>query len=291
MLVGLGAVVGLAIGALIALALGRRDRRLRSRDDIAAAAEAPVLQSLFPQQPRTTKDWLEFFQSWQPSLTDRARFEGVLDDLDILDTVDGYQLRSSPASAAGADQDGALPVAERRFGLTVIALAGDSGGLTVAPELAVFAATLGLSVAFVVGIEHESTIALRTACTARDRRSNLARQNLLTYGRPPGVESEWTALTVTLVVVDPTATDLVDWSLASSSRVSPAETAVLAVSSGFAVAEELAVVTRSAARNLYPVIGVLVASPDPADKTTGQFPLTAGHHTPRELAFMSKVAR
>ena len=47
-----GALCGLALGAFLAIVLGRRDRRLRRRDDIAAAAEVPVLQSLSPQNPQ-----------------------------------------------------------------------------------------------------------------------------------------------------------------------------------------------------------------------------------------------
>jgi capsular polysaccharide biosynthesis protein len=290
-LVGLGAFGGLAIGALIALTIGRRDRRLRRRDDIATAAKAPVLQSLSTHQPKTAKNWLKFFEDWQPGVTDRARLQEVLDDLGIQDIIDGRQLRSSPAPADGAARDDAFPVAEHGFGLTVIALVGDRCGLTVAPELAVFAATLGLSVAFVVGTEHESTTALRTACTGRDRRSSAARQNLLTYGRPPGVGAEWTPLAVTLMVVDPKATDLVDWRAVSLSQASRAEATLLAVSSGFAVAEELAVVAKSVARKLSPVSGILVVNPDQFDKTTGQFPPKVGRHTQQELPSVTRVAQ
>ena len=246
-LAGLGALCGLAIGALIALALGRRDRRLRRRDDIAGAAEAPVLQSLSPQHPKTANDWLHLFQDWRPSVTDQARLRRVLEEFDIPGIVDGRQLSSSSVSAppsenasvsmsgrrrplssnsasvADASRSGvSLPVGKRCFGLTVVALAGDRHGLTVAPELGVFAATLGFSVAFVVGTDHESTATLRRACAARNRESSTTRQNLFTYERPPDVESERTAaLTVTLVVVDPKATELVDWRLASPSRASP----------------------------------------------------------------------
>ena len=99
-----------------------------------------------------------------------------------------------------------------------------------------------------------------------------------------------TALTVTLIVVDPKSADQ-DWSFASPSRVSRSEATVLAVSSGFAVAEELAVVTKSVPRDLPPVSGILVANPDPADKTTGQFPPAKGSGTPRELPSMTKIAR
>ena len=78
-LVGLGALCGLAVGAFVAIVLGRKDRRLRRRDDIAAAAEAPVLQSLSPQYPRTAKDWLRFFNNWQPSVPERAHMRVLLD--------------------------------------------------------------------------------------------------------------------------------------------------------------------------------------------------------------------
>src|SRR5208283_1272620 len=156
----------------------------------------------------------------------------------------------------------------RPFDLTVIALAGDRHGLTVAAELGVFAATIGLSVAFVVGTDHESTKTLRTACAARDRRKSAPGRDLLTYERPIAQRAR-TALTVTLVVADPKLPEPIDWSFDPPSGTSRAKATVLAVSSGFAVAEDITVLSKSAARASHPVAGVVVANPDPTDKTTG----------------------
>jgi capsular polysaccharide biosynthesis protein len=53
----LGAVAGGVIGVVIALAIGRRDRRLRERDEIADSIGVPVLVSVPAQSPRDAAGW------------------------------------------------------------------------------------------------------------------------------------------------------------------------------------------------------------------------------------------
>jgi len=233
------------------------------------AAEAPVLQSFSPERPETVEDWLNLFQDWQPNTTDRARLRKVMEDLDILDGRLS-QTNVIVARRLARTRRDELREAPTPFELTVLALAGDRHGLTVAPELAVFAATLGLSVTFVVGTDHESTSTLRTACEARDRDQSDPGRDLHTCARPDTKRLR-TGVTVTLVVVDPKSADHVNWGFAPPSAGNQTKGAILAVSSGFAVADDLAVVTKSAARNFHPVIGIVIANPDPADKTTGLF--------------------
>ncbi|HXY45485.1 MAG TPA: Wzz/FepE/Etk N-terminal domain-containing protein, partial [Acidimicrobiales bacterium] len=72
-LAGLGLLVGLVIGLLVALVRARLDRRLRSRDDIARAAGAPVLTSLSPRRLRRAADWQHLLDRWRPTLGESAR--------------------------------------------------------------------------------------------------------------------------------------------------------------------------------------------------------------------------
>jgi hypothetical protein len=246
---------------------------------------------LFLQQPTSVKDWLKFFQDWQPDVIASARMQGVLDDLGIQGLLDGHQPPRDQTSTAGAAGAVGSHSADLPFALSVIALAGDRHALTVAPELAVFVATFGTPVAFAVEVDHKSTTALATACGARSRQSSTTRQNLLTYGGPLGLESGLTAFTVSLIVLDPKTVDILDWNRPSSSLGNHAGATILAVSAGFAVAEDLAVITKSAARNLHPVTGILVVNPDRADKTIGEFPPFAGRRTSRELSTIIAGAR
>ena len=48
---GLGALLGALIGAIVVLAIGRNDRRLRERDEIADAIGVPVLASIPVRSP------------------------------------------------------------------------------------------------------------------------------------------------------------------------------------------------------------------------------------------------
>jgi capsular polysaccharide biosynthesis protein len=267
----LGALGGLMIGGLVAYVADRRDRRLRSRDDIAAAAGVQVLQSLSSRRRKKADDWFSMFEEWQPSLTDKARMRQLLGAM-------GFSLKGAvfqPVPPRARRRPG--PPRERSSGsldgfdldISVIVLAGDRGALGVAPELAVFAAMQGLQVEFVIGTEHESVEAMRLACAGRERERGEPRENLVTRESPAGMDLGG-GLIVTLAVIDPLKTETADWSHCWPAQGTRSTVTVLAVSAGYALAEQLAVVADAAANCQHPLSGVVVVDPDPADCTTGR---------------------
>jgi len=68
-------------------------------------------------------------------------------------------------------------------------------------------------------------------------------------------------LTITVVIADRDQVDLSD--------MPPGVIATLAVSSGFASADDLAAIALSCLDAGHPLVGIFVANPDPADTTTG----------------------
>src|SRR5665213_497985 len=62
----LGALLGLIIGAILVLATGRNDRRLRERDEIAASIGIPVLTSVSVGRPSDAKGWGSLLEDYQP---------------------------------------------------------------------------------------------------------------------------------------------------------------------------------------------------------------------------------
>jgi capsular polysaccharide biosynthesis protein len=267
----LGALVGLVCGGVVAYVVDRRDRRLRRRADIAEATGVAVLQSFSSRSREKADDWLSLFEKWQPGYTDQAGMRRLLGALGL--SLRETALQTVPLRARHRP----APVRERTFGslgdfdldITVFAIAGDRGALGVAPELAVFVATQGLHVEFVVGIEHESVQAMRSACAGRDNGRGQPRANLVTRGGPTETDLGG-GLTVTLVVINPLKSETADlrhcWPARGGTR---STVALLAVSSGYASAEQLAVVVDAAGDYQHPLSGVVVVDPDPADTTTG----------------------
>ncbi len=266
----LGALGGLAIGGIVAYVVDRRDRRLRRRGDIAAAAGVQVLQSLPSRRREKADDWLSLFEQWQPSLTEQVRMRRLLDAMGLSLKDTAFQ----PVSPRSRHRPG--PARERSFGslgdfdldITVFVVAGDRGALGVAPELAVFVAMQGLQVDFVVGIEHESVEAMRQACAGHERKQGGPRANLVTREGPAEMDLG-RGLIVTLAVIDPLRSEGADLSRCWPTRGTRSTVAVLAVSAGYALAEQLVVVADAAASYQHPLSGVVVVDPDPADGAIG----------------------
>jgi hypothetical protein len=76
-------------------------------------------------------------------------------------------------------------------------------------------------------------------------------------------------LIVTLAVIDPLKSEGADLSHCWPTRGTRSTVAVLAVSAGYALAEQLAVVADAAASYQHPLGGVVVVDPDPADGAIG----------------------
>jgi capsular polysaccharide biosynthesis protein len=247
----IGLLLGLLIGSIIALALSRGDKRLRERDDIADSIGVPVLASVPVARPADAAAWTRLLESYEPSVVHAWRLRTVLRELGVPE-----------ADAAGSAGPGdGLSVA-------VLTLAGDPRALALGPQLAVFAASLGIRTTLLVTPHPDGdvSVALQTAAAAAPPGSRSA-QLRVGVGELADSESEPAALTIVVAVVDegkPQVTDL-----------RPTAVTVLGVSAATVTAAQLARVAVSAADGGRQVTGVLVADPLSGDKTTGRLPQLA----------------
>jgi capsular polysaccharide biosynthesis protein len=247
---GLGALLGGLIGTIGALALSRGDRRLRQRDEMADAIGVPVLASIPVEHPSDAGSWARLLENYEPGV------------------VHAWSLRKALRYLALTDYQGGSGGS-----VTVLSLSSDHRALALGPQLAAFAASLGIPTALVIGSQQDpnATATLTAACAARSPtvsgRSSLLRVaagERTNADRPPGV-----GLTVVVAVVDGRAPRLDD--------MISTTTTVLGVSAGAATAEQLArvAVAAAAAGEGREIAGIVVADPDPADHTTGRLPQLA----------------
>lgn len=241
---GLGALAGVLLGVIVALAIGRTDRRLRERDEIAGAIGAPVLASVPVIHPSGTAGWVRLLEAYEPGVVHAWSLRKALRHVGVSDSRSG----AGPGVC-----------------LAVVSLSADRGALAAGPQLAVYAASLGVPTTLVIGPQQDpdATAALSAACTtvaAGSRRSGLLQ---FVVGEYP--DAGWLAdggLTVVVAVVDSRSPRL--------AAAMPATATVLGVSAGVATAEQLARVAVSVTGAGVDITGVLVADPDPADRTTGR---------------------
>jgi capsular polysaccharide biosynthesis protein len=251
---GIGALAGLVIGAIVALAISRSDRRLRERDDIANAIGVPVLASIAVHHPSDAERWARLLEDYEPSVVHAWQLRTALR---YLGQTDGL-------SPNGSNGDG--------FSLTVISLSSDRGALALGPQLAVYAAYLGIPTALVIGPRQEgepnATAALRAACAAppSQRRSGQLRVAVAERG-----DLDWRQLRAKLTVV----VSAVDGRAPRIDGLIPTTGTVLGVSAGAVTAVQLAGVAVGAAADGRQIDGILVADPDSADQTTGRVPQLA----------------
>jgi len=240
-----GALVGLLVGLIVAVAKGRNDRRLRTRDDIANAIGIPVLASVPVGRPANAQEWAKLLDGYQPTAVHGWRLRKTLQHLN----VSGVSLTGDPERAA--------PV------VAVVTLSGDLRALALGPQLAAFAASLGIPTALALGSSQapDVTAALRTACAGWGSRHGL--QAAVLDGDVAAARGD-VALTILVTVVDE----------AKPQPVSelPVTATLIGVSAGGATAEQLAAVAMAATDKGREVIGMLVADPDQSDRTTGRIP-------------------
>jgi capsular polysaccharide biosynthesis protein len=244
----IGLVIGLLIGTIIAVGISRSDRRLRERDDIADAIGIPVLTSLPVHHPSDTAGWIKLLDSYEPEVVHAWSLRKALRQLGLTD------FRGS--SSAGAS-------------LTVFTLNSDEGALALGPQLAAFAASLGIPTALVIGPQQDPNVTATlvaacrvTASTPSGRRFNMkvSAGEDAEGGRPLS-----TALTIVVSVVDGRAPKVAPGTMRTT-------TSVLGVSAGKITAEQLARVAVSTAQDGRDIAAILVADPDPTDLTTGRLP-------------------
>lgn len=250
----LGALAGVLVAAIAALAIRGKDRRLRERDEIANSIGVPVLASLPVGHPVDAAGWTKLLESYKPEVVHAWQLRKVLQLLGIGDDTshDG--------------RDGTC------CSLTVVSLASDRRALALGPQLAAFAASSGIPTALVIGPEEdtEATASLRTACAAPAPESSKRPSQLRIAVRPDGGISGLpdAVLTVVVLVVDNRSPRVPETMRTTAT--------VLGVSTGAVTAEQLARVAVGAAVSGREVTGILVADPDPADRTTGRVPQLAG---------------
>jgi capsular polysaccharide biosynthesis protein len=251
-----GIPAGALVGAVIALALGQNDERLRERDEIADSIGVPVLGSVKVQRPARPPGWAKLLEDYRPEAADAWQYRRVMRQLEV----------------AGLSQAGQAP---GRGSVTVLSLASDRAALALGPQLAAFAAAQGMPTALLVGPgqDTKATAALRAACAApREATAGPGRPHLMVTDDSDVSQLPDDMLTIVVAVVDDEAPRV-----ASTMRTSMT---VLGVASGAVTAQQLARAAASAAGDGRDIAGILVANPDAADQTTGRRPQLArsGQH-------------
>jgi capsular polysaccharide biosynthesis protein len=249
MLAVVGAIIGALAGAVAALALARGDRRLRERDAIADAIGVPVVASAAVGHPSDPGGWTKLLAEYEPGV------------------INAWSLRRALNQLGLVDLDLNTPLEEDRPSVAVISLSSDRKALAVGPQLAVFAASLGVSTELLVGTQADEneTASLRSACSALSAQPPIhdGRLRVTANDAPPGGEDRDT-LRVLVSVVDEHAPKV--------DETARAAVTVLAISPGTATAEQLARVAVSAAVDGRKLAGIIVADPDSADRTSGRLP-------------------
>jgi capsular polysaccharide biosynthesis protein len=246
----LGAIAGLIIGFIAALGVWRSQRRLRELDAIANSLGVPVLAAVPVSRPADAAGWTSLLDSYEPSV------------------VHAWQLRKM-IGQLGIGDSGSANGQPRAATLGVLTLASDQKALALGPQLAAFAASLGHRTLLVVGQQQpDSTVAatLSTACSmspsAMPQRRHPLRTVVANDGRAADLAGA--ALAIVMIVVDEQSPRIPETTRTGLT--------VLGVSAGVATAEELARVATAAAVDGRDISGILVADPDPADRTTGRIP-------------------
>jgi len=242
-----GALAGLVVAVISVLLFSRRDRRLRELADIANSIGVPVLAAIPVAHPADAAGWATLLREYDPGAVEAWRLRQALTQL-------------------GADADGAGRAAGNGPSVTVVSLSSDPVAVALGPQLAAFAASVGISTALVIGPQQDTnvTASLRAACAVTTRSSGRS-SCLETFapvaraGVPPGAQ-----FVVVVLVVDAREPVFPE-------TVSTAAT-VLGVSAGGATAEQMAQVATGAARDGRDVVGLLVADPEPSDQTSGRIP-------------------
>jgi capsular polysaccharide biosynthesis protein len=241
----LGALLGAVVGAITAVAIDTHDKRLRLRVEIADAIGVPVLAALPVRHPSDAAGWTKLLEGYEPQEVHAWTLRKALHHLGLTDF--------KGAGRAGTS-------------LAVISLATDRGALALGPQLAVYAASLGIPTSLVIGPQQDPNAAatLRAACGATSATPSEHRSNTrISFGAYSDAnELPAAALTVAVAVVDGIAPKV--------DHVMRTTATVLAVSAGAATAEQLARIAVSASTDGRDIAGILVADPDPTDLTTGR---------------------
>jgi capsular polysaccharide biosynthesis protein len=251
----LGALAGALIGVIVSLAISRNDRRLRERDEIANSIGVPVLASFPVGHPSDPAGWTRLIEDYKPGAVPAWQMRTALRQLGMIGHTLGDGLD-------GGENGG-------RSSLAVLSLSTDRGALALGPQMAAFAASLGIPTALVLGPQQDTavTASLRTACAApppdSSKRPSQLRLTVVDGDFFGGVPEA--ALVVVVVVVDARTPQIPDTLMRTTATV-------LGVSAGVATAEQLARAAVSASADGREIAGIVVADPEPTDRTTCRIP-------------------
>jgi capsular polysaccharide biosynthesis protein len=233
------ALVGMVVSA-------RRDPKLRTRDEISDAVGSPVIASLRTQVPHSVAAWRSLLETYNPRVAEGWNLRQALTLVGLGDlAMAGPDAR--PAEAPRA-----------RHLLCVVSLADDGRALSAGPQLATFAASIGVST-MLVPRQGDATAALWAVCSSQPGDEEV-RPNLRVASRRRTKNAA--ELTVIVAALDRRAPTM--------PRLDRAAVVVLAVASGAATSEDLARAAVAAHESGLRIAGVMVADPDPLDKTTGR---------------------
>jgi capsular polysaccharide biosynthesis protein len=254
-----GALLGLLIGAAAALVIGRSDQRLRERDEISDAVGVPVVASVLVGHPADSAGWAKLLAEYDPG------------------PVDAWRLRRGLQHLGVGDVSSAERGAIRKTSLAILSISSDPGALALGPQLAVFASSLGIRTALVIGPQQDlnATATLRAACAVPPPAASIGSRFLQIVVRDQDSLGDQLNAELTIVVV------VVDGKDPQLPRTVPSSVTVLGVSAGVATAEELASVAVCAASDGRQIGGIIVADPERTDRTTGRLPAPASHSSRR----------
>jgi len=232
-----GLLVGLIAGSAVALWKGRRDRRLRRRDDLARALGLPVLASLDAERCERAEDWNLLLDTYQPGTVDAWSMRRLLHQLDASESES--------------------PVAIR-----IVSFAEDEAALSVGVQMASFAAGMGISTTLLAG-DHDAIETLRAACAISAQ--SPPPEALLSFVRPDTADASKPRpdLTITVVAVDRSRPHF---------EMSARDITLLSISAGIATSDDLARLALAANDAGTILHGMIVVNPDPHDYTSGDVP-------------------
>jgi len=239
------AIAGALVGIIAALRISRSDRRLRGRDEIAISIGVPIVASFPVAHPTDPAGWTKLLEEYKPGAVHALHLRQALQQLGMVGTMNN------------GSEGGSSSVA-------VLSLSCDPGALAIGPQLAIFAASLGIPTALVIDPQQDATATamLRVACSvpppASSRRpSQLQLADSIDVGRKLDA-----VFIVAVAVVDDQSPRVADTVRTTAT--------VLGVSAGVATAEQLARAAASAAADGREIAGILVADPESTDRTTGR---------------------
>jgi capsular polysaccharide biosynthesis protein len=234
------------VAIVVMVNVTRRDAKLGARDEIADAVGSEVIASLRSQVPRSVAAWRSLLGTYSPSVAEGWNARLALAGLGL----------ENLAMGRSETDGGETPTA--RHTLCVVSLQDDVRGLSMGPQIASYAASIGISTRLVPE-QGDSTAALWAACSSPASDEQVRSHLRVASRRRTKHPAE---LTVIVAVLDRRAPRM--------PRLERTATVVLAVSARAASSEDLARTAVAAYESGFRISGVLVADPDPFDKTTGR---------------------